>query len=138
MEVFTFNADQGNESIEEFNQRLSDFCGQEDAPIVGVVPSVVGGAIVVALVASEDISVQMTLALMPIVYPLTVNDMLDLENVLGNFMERIRSDKVHPREPIELRVMEAKAASVVGYAVAVVCVGELAEAPGTEPAEGDE
>ena len=72
MEVFAFNADVGNETIDAFNTRLYSYCTSEDQPIGSINASSVGAALVLSVTSPDDVAIpqMMPLALMPLARPI--------------------------------------------------------------------
>jgi len=128
MEIFTFNADVGNESVDDFNQRLYDFCARPDAPVINIITAQFSGAVVLSLSTPEELPVQLPFMLVPAVRPISLVDMLTLETVLSDFAAKLSTEHSQDGdqiEAIEMRMVEAKGQKFVGYAVAILNYGEI-------------
>ncbi len=128
MEIFSFNADVGNESADDFNKRLYDFCCRPDAPIVNVVSTAFHGGVVLTLSTSEELPIQLPLMIVPVIRPIGIAEAPMLESVLSEFaadLREIQDSDGNSVEPIEMRMIESRGAKHLGYAVAIINFGEI-------------
>lgn len=86
-EVFCFTIG-GAETIEAFNNRLASYCNEN--PIVGVVPSVLGGTLMLSLTELEDIPFPLPMAVQPLVLILHPQMLQNLEQVVTDTHKHIR------------------------------------------------
>lgn len=126
MEVFSLNVDSGAETVEAFNKRLADFCGDVEAPVINVTPSGIGAALVISLAVPEDIPMPFPAMLLPIVRPVTHAEVGGgLETTLSGFAEEIRSNLPASATPVDMRMIEVTSPTIAGYAVATFCLGAI-------------
>jgi hypothetical protein len=134
MEVFSYNPDAKNESLEDFNGRLGEFCA--DNPVVDIQISTMGRGIFFGLTLAEDAEIQSLVAIIPNVVILDAKQQLVPEKAVGEIIAAIAATDSddNPAIPFKATLHQAQD---VGYAVILVNGGEidLAEEPG---AEGEE
>lgn len=135
MEVFAFNPAAGNEPIADFNNRLRAYC--LETPVLAVQVSTVDQAIVLSLTTEEDDNGSLSLLLLvPVVVPLTGNDLLSLEDKLTQVRDDLlaQNSEDTPFAPFEVRIYSAPGG--VAYAVFTINAGELEEIPEGAPEGG--
>lgn len=80
MEVMVYNAVKPRESLQEFNDRLREYCEQYDVGLIEA--SVVGPSIVVSFTLAEELSTPIAHCLIPVIDTISGTDAM-LEEVIG-------------------------------------------------------
>jgi hypothetical protein len=123
MEIFTYNAKKPRESLEDFNQRLREYC--DDAPVVAIQPQVIGAQLVIPLTTADDVEAMPgAQTLMPHVVGLDgLDDMLEetLTDVLGEIEET--DDEQDSKIPYQLVTMSRADLPSQGWGVFIMING---------------
>ncbi len=123
MEVFVFNPRLQRETLQQFNERVQEFCLQH--AVVQITPASIGSNLVLSLLMAEDLDQPGMPTFMPAIRPIKTDD-ADLEEQLSKFLEgeRRKSTEDEPRIPSQLLIVERKDKADVGWAVMVILNGE--------------
>lgn len=117
----------GPENLEAFNARVADFCLSEDACVVAIQPQLCGSALVLSLTQLEDIGgVSLPVVQMPVVFQLSITDLLTLEAKLDECIASIASQdsEEETRAPMGVRTLFDDKSGAI-FVVVDVNVGEV-------------
>ena len=134
MSLFVAFHRHGIEPLADFNRRLAEFALDPANPVVGVVPSVVGGVLGLSCTMPEDLLVMgPTVALLPVVVFIEAAQMPHIETLVGDQIEALEKQATEddPRIPLQTTLHDAGGGAA--YAVILVNVGVF-DAGGEEPA----
>lgn len=125
MEVFTWMPG-CPETIEEFNRRIAEFCLAENANVVDIISGLAGPAIVLSLAQADDLAFIPPMVLMPVVVPISKNDIHELEAKLSAIADEIKAQDTddEPRLPVAVRTHVVDS-TWQGYAVILVNIGAI-------------
>ncbi len=125
MEIFSWLPG-GPESLEDFNNRVAEFCEMDGSDVVDIISGLAGPAIVLSLAQADDLAFAPPMVMLPLVIPLAKDDLPRLEDKLGNLIEAIRQQDTpeRMRVPIAVRTHVSDYTGT-GYAVILVGIGEL-------------
>lgn len=126
MKVFHFSPSNArHETIQAFNQRLADFCSENDTVVVQ--SSAAHDGLLLSLTTPEDLPMVPPVVLQPMVIPVQGADFNNIEQVANNFCAQVAASSTdeNPRLPAQVQVVMRTDTPGAGYLVILVNIGVL-------------
>ena len=126
MKVFHYSPSNARkETIQAFNQRLADFCAENDAVVIQATAAHDG--IALSMTTPDDLPMVPPVVLQPMVIPVQGADFANLEQIANNFVAQVAATSTdeEPRLPAQVQVVMRTDQPAAGYLVVLVNIGLL-------------
>lgn len=131
MKVFHFSPSNARrETIQAFNQRVADFCAENDVVIVQ--SSAAHDGVALSLTTPDDLPMVPPVVLQPMVIPVQGADLANLEQIANSFIGQVAaaSTDEDPRLPAQVQLVMRTDQPAAGYLVVLVNIGLLDDGSG--------